>query len=145
MSVRSTAKLNASLGQVDPIWHSIRAEAEEAAKSDPVLGTFLYATILNQPSLEDAVMHRISERLGHADLSADILRQTFDAMLDANPEWSQTVRVDIQAVYDRDPAYSRFMDPILYLKGFHAIQTHRLAHWLYHQGRRDFAYYLQRR
>lgn len=133
------------LGQVDPIWHSIRAEAEEAAKNDPVLGTFLYATILNQPSLEDAVMHRIAERLGHADLSADILRQTFDAMLDANPEWSQIVRVDIQAVYDRDPAYSRFMDPILYLKGFHAIQTHRLAHWLYHEGRKDFAYYLQSR
>jgi serine O-acetyltransferase len=91
MSVRTSAKVAPSLGQVDPIWHSIRAEAEEAAKNDPVLGTFLYATILNQPSLEDAVTHRISERLGHADLSADILRQTFDAMLDANPEWSQIV------------------------------------------------------
>jgi serine O-acetyltransferase len=53
--------------------------------------------------------------------------------------------VDIQAVYDRDPAYNRFMDPVLYLKGFHAIQTHRLAHWLYHEGRKDFAYYLQSR
>ncbi len=145
MSVRTSAKATPGLGQVDPIWHSVRAEAEEAAKNDPVLGTFLYATILNQPSLEDAVMHRISERLGHADLSADILRQTFDAMLAANPDWSQIVRVDIQAVYDRDPAYSRFMDPILYLKGFHAIQTHRLAHWLYNEGRKDFAYYLQSR
>ncbi len=145
MSVRSNAKLSPSLGQVDPIWHSIRAEAEEAAKNDPVLGTFLYATILNQSTLEDAVMHRIAERLGHADLSADILRQTFDAMFEANPEWSHIVRVDIQAVYDRDPAYSRFMDPILYLKGFHAIQTHRLAHWLYKEGRKDFAYYLQSR
>ncbi len=145
MSVRIPAKLNAALGQVDPIWSSIRAEAEEAAKSDPVLASFFYATILNQPSLEDAVMHRIAERLGHADISADLLRQTFETMRAASPEWSQILRVDIQAVYDRDPAYSRFMDPVLYLKGFHAIQTHRLAHWLYHQGRRDFAYYLQSR
>lgn len=145
MSVRTNAKMNTALGQVDPIWHSIRAEAEGAAKNDPVLGTFLYGTILNQPTLEDAVMHRIAERLGHADLSADILRQTFEAMLEANPGWSQTLRVDIQAVYDRDPAYSRFMDPVLYLKGFHAIQTHRLAHWLYNEGRKDFAYYLQSR
>src|SRR5690606_14614270 len=83
--------------------------------------------------------------LGHADVSADILRQTFQTILDENPEWSQILRVDIQAVYDRDPAYNRFMDPVLYLKGFHAIQTHRMAHWLYHQGRRDFAYYLQSR
>ncbi|EEY26426.1 MULTISPECIES: serine O-acetyltransferase [Brucella] len=145
MSVRMSSKVNAGLDQVDPIWHSIRAEAEEATRNDPVLGAFLYATILNQPSLEEAVMHRIAERLGHLDVSADILRQTFDTMLEANPEWSHVLRVDIQAVYDRDPAYSRFMDPVLYLKGFHAIQTHRLAHWLYKQGRKDFAYYLQSR
>ncbi|UWF65807.1 MULTISPECIES: serine O-acetyltransferase [unclassified Brucella] len=145
MSVRMSSKVNAGLDQVDPIWHSIRAEAEEATRNDPILGAFLYATILNQPSLEEAVMHRIAERLGHPDVSADILRQTFDTMLEANPEWSHVLRVDIQAVYDRDPAYSRFMDPVLYLKGFHAIQTHRLAHWLYKQGRKDFAYYLQSR
>ncbi|AIN84472.1 MULTISPECIES: serine O-acetyltransferase [Brucella] len=145
MSVRMSSKVNAGLDQVDPIWHSIRAEAEEATRNDPVLGAFLYATILNQPSLEEAVMHRIAERLGHPDVSADILRQTFDTMLEANPEWSHVLRVDIQAVYDRDPAYSRFMDPVLYLKGFHAIQAHRLAHWLYKQGRKDFAYYLQSR
>ncbi|SPU65034.1 serine acetyltransferase [Brucella melitensis] len=145
MSVRMSSKVNAGLDQVDPIWHSIRAEAEEATRNDPVLGAFLYATILNQPSLEEAVMHRIAERFGHPDVSADILRQTFDTMLEANPEWSHVLRVDIQAVYDRDPAYSRFMDPVLYLKGFHAIQTHRLAHWLYKQGRKDFAYYLQSR
>ncbi|ENS11714.1 serine O-acetyltransferase [Brucella abortus] len=145
MSVRMSSKVNAGLDQVDPIWHSIRAEAEEATRNDPVLGAFLYATILNQPSLEEAVMHRIAERLGHPDVSADILRQTFDTMLEANPEWSHVLRVDIQAVYDRDPAYSRFMDPVLYLKGVHAIQTHRLAHWLYKQGRKDFAYYLQSR
>ena len=34
---------------------------------------------------------------------------------------------------------------MLYYKGFHAIQTHRLAHWLWGKGRRDFALYLQSR
>lgn len=145
MSAPSTLKASGNLGKLDPIWHSIRDEAQEAAKNDPMIASFVYTTILNQPTLEDAVMHRIAERLGHADLSADILRQTFQNMLNSSPEWSQILRVDIQAVYDRDPAYNRFMDPVLYLKGFHAIQTHRLAHWLYHQGRRDFAYYLQSR
>jgi serine O-acetyltransferase len=55
------------------------------------------------------------------------------------------VRVDIQAVFDRDPACSRYIQPLLYFKGFHAIQTHRLAHWLWGQGREDFALYLQSR
>ncbi len=49
------------------------------------------------------------------------------------------------AVVDRDPACGRFIEPLLYFKGFHAIQTHRLAHWLWRRGRVDLALYLQSR
>src|SRR5688572_27601851 len=133
------------LQPVDPIWTTIRDEATEAVERDPLLAAFLYSTILNQDSLEDAVIHRLAERLDHQDLGADIIRQSFHAMLKANPEWSSIVRVDIQAYYERDPACDRFMMPLLYFKGFHAVQTHRLAHWLYNEGRKDFALYLQSR
>jgi serine O-acetyltransferase len=134
-----------ALQPMDPIWQSIREEAAEAVKHDPLLAAFLYATILNQESLEDAVIHRLAERLAHQDLGADLLRQTFKAMLADDPNWSSVVRVDIQAYYDRDPACDRFIMPVLYFKGFHAIQTHRLAHWLWNKGRQDFALYLQSR
>lgn len=130
---------------VDPIWRSVRDEALEAVSRDPLLAAFLYSTILNHHTLEDAVIHRIAERLSHQDLGADLIRQTFDAMRRDNPDWSSVVRVDIQAYYDRDPACDRFLMPVLYFKGFHAIQTHRLAHWLWNSGRRDFALYLQSR
>lgn len=130
---------------IDPIWDAVRKEAAEAVDRDPPLATFLYATILNQGSLEEAVMHRLAERLAHQDLGADIIRQSFEAMLKANPDWGSTMRVDIQAYYDRDPACDRFLMPVLYFKGFHAIQTHRLAHWLWNEGRKDFALYLQSR
>jgi serine O-acetyltransferase len=123
----------------------VQEEAREAVSRDPVLAAFLYSTILNQDRLEDAVMHRLAERLAHQDLGADLIRQAFKAMLADNPGWASTVRVDIQAYYDRDPACDRFLMPILYFKGFHAIQTHRLAHWLWNSGRRDFALYLQSR
>ena len=98
---------------------------------DPLLSAFLYSTILNQETLEEAVIHRIAERLDHQDFGADLIRQTFKAMLADEPEWATIVRVDIQAYYDRDPACDRFLMPVLYFKGFHAIQTHRLAHWLW--------------
>jgi len=45
-------------------------------------------------------------------------------------------RADIVATGDRDPATDRFIDPVLYFKGFHAIQAHRLAHWLWGKGAR---------
>jgi serine O-acetyltransferase len=48
-------------------------------------------------------------------------------------------------VVERDPATERFIEPFLYFKGFHALQTHRLAHWLWVHGERDFALYLQSR
>ena len=134
-----------SVQPVDPIWSAVRAEAAEAVERDPLLAAFLYSTILNHDSLESAVIHRLSARLDHADMPADLIRQTYHALLRETPEWSTTVRVDIQAYYDRDPACDRFMMPVLYFKGFHAIQTHRLAHWLWTKGRRDFALYLQSR
>lgn len=130
---------------MDPIWHSLRHEARLASESDPVLAAFLYSTVLNHRTLEECVIHRICERLDHPDLQAILLRQTFDAMLEDWPEWGTVLRVDIQAVYDRDPACTRFLEPVLYFKGFHAIQTHRLAHWLLKRERRDFAMYLQSR
>ncbi|MER8391164.1 serine O-acetyltransferase [Mesorhizobium sp. M1340] len=130
---------------VDPIWRSIRDEAMEAVNRDPLLAAFLYSTILNQENLEEAVIHRLAERLAHQDIGSDLIRQTFKAMAADDNDWSTTVRVDIQAYYDRDPACDRFIMPVLYFKGFHAIQTHRLAHWLWNQGRQDFALYLQSR
>lgn len=130
---------------MDPIWSSIRAEARQAVDNDPEMAAFLHASILNHACLEEAVFHRIAARLGHVDLRADLIRQTFGAMWQDQPDWSTIVRVDIQAYYDRDPACDRFMMPVLYFKGFHAIQTHRLAHWLWQRGRRDFALYLQSR
>ncbi|MBO6719611.1 MAG: serine O-acetyltransferase [Rhizobiaceae bacterium] len=139
------AMRSGNVKSVDPIWKSIRDEARETVDNDPVLAAFMYSAILNQETLEDAVIHRISERLDHSDLNADLIRQAFKAMQTDWPEWSSVVRVDIQAVYDRDPACDRFMMPVLYFKGFHGLQTHRLAHWLWNGGRKDFALYLQSR
>jgi serine O-acetyltransferase len=145
MAARPDAKANEPLKVMDPIWNSIRQEAEIAADGDRVLAGFLYSTILNAQSLEEAVIHRISERLDHPDVTANMLRQAFREMSEEWAEWGSWLRVDIQAVYDRDPACNRFIEPVLYFKGFHALQTHRLAHWLWQKGRTDFALYLQSR
>lgn len=141
----STKVARSHLQPVDPIWSAVRDEATAAVERDPLLAAFLYSTILNHPTLEDAVIHRIASRLDHPDMSAALIVQTFEAMHADQPDWSNIVRTDIQAYYDRDPACDRFIMPVLYFKGFHAIQTHRLAHWLWNAGRRDFALYLQSR
>ena len=127
----------------DPIWARIRAEAEETAKRDPALGGFIFANVLNHARLEDAICHRIAQRLDHGDVNADLIRQAFAQVLDQHTELAGIFRADLAAVADRDPACQRLIEPLLYFKGFHALQTQRFAHRLLKSGSRDFALYLQ--
>jgi len=133
------------LDKVDPVWARIRSEAEDVARREPELATFIYENVLHHDTLEAAVIHRVSERLGNSDISGDLIRQSYNEALGNEPTIGEAFRADIVATVDRDPATSRFIEPVLYYKGFHAIQTHRLAHWLLGKGRKDFALYLQSR
>src|ERR1700758_3747829 len=138
-------KAAGAVQKIDPVWARIRDEAEEIARREPELATFIYSTILHHDSLEAAVVHRVAERLDSPEVSAEMIRQAYADALEAEPAIGPAFRADIVATVDRDPATNRFLEPVLYFKGFHAIQAHRLAHWLWRRGRKDFAYYLQSR
>jgi serine O-acetyltransferase len=133
----------AKVETLDPVWDQIRGEAEDAVAREPALGGFIFATILNHDRLEEAVCHRLSQRLHHSDIDATLISQTFDGVLQRAPDIGGMFRADLAAVYDRDPACNRLIEPLLYFKGFHALVTHRFAHALWNEGRRDLAYYLQ--
>jgi serine O-acetyltransferase len=128
---------------VDPIWEKVRREADNVVASEPALAGFVYATILSKDRLEDAVCHRLAQRLNHSDVDAGLIAETFGQVLADHPELGRAFRADLAAVYDRDPACNRYIEPLLYFKGFHALVTHRFAHELWKLGRRDFALYLQ--
>lgn len=127
----------------DPIWRQIRTEAEEITRREPALASFILANVLNHSRLEDAICHRLAQRLGHDDVNADLICQTFDRVLREDASIGDAFRADLAAVADRDPACKRQIEPLLYYKGFHALETYRFAHWLFDHGERDFALYLQ--
>jgi serine O-acetyltransferase len=145
MAVQNVNPQTAKIASLDPIWDRIRSEADDIVQREPELASFVFSTVLNHTRLEDSVVHRVAERLDHSALSGDLIRQTFDEALRDEPDIGNAFRADLVAVFDRDPATTRFIDPLLYFKGFHAIQCHRLAHWLLNKGRKDFAWYLQSR
>jgi serine O-acetyltransferase len=127
----------------DPLFARIRQEAEEAARREPELALFLAVSILNHDTLEAAVAHRVASRLDHRDMPAALIRQTFEEAIARDPSIGEAFHADIMAVADRDPACVRMMEPLLYFKGFQALQAYRLSHWLLKAGRRDFALSLQ--
>ncbi len=130
---------------LDPVWQDIRDGAQTIADNEPCLSSFVISSVLNHASFEEALSHRISQRLHHIDLSSDLIRQAFDEVMQISPEIGEAARADIVATMDRDPACHRALEPFLYFKGFQAIQTHRFAFALYKHGRKDLAYYLQSR
>jgi serine O-acetyltransferase len=131
--------------KVDPVWARIRHEAEEVVRREPGLAAFMYSSVLSHDRLDAAVVCRVSARLDHPDVPGELIRQVYTDALVGYPEIAAAFRADIVATIDRDPASDRYLDPLLYFKGFHAIQTHRLAHWLWQKGCKDFALYLQSR
>jgi serine O-acetyltransferase len=145
MTKHTPRPLGSGPANVDPNWAQVRAEAEVIVAAEPELATFVYTNILNHDRLEFAVAYRIASRLHHEDVPSGLIEQAYHEFLAAEPAAAETIRIDIAAVLDRDPACTRVIEPLLYFKGFHAIATHRLANWLWRKGRRDFAYYLQSR
>ena len=134
-----------SVERLDPVWDRIREEAETIARHEPALGGFIFSLILNHDSFEEALSYRLALRLGNADIGSDLILRAFNDAIEADPEIGHAARADIIATFDRDPACHRQIDPLLYFKGYQAIQTQRMAHRLWHMGRKDFAYYLQSR
>ena len=131
--------------KLDPVWNRLRGEAEDIARAEPGLGGFIYASVLAHASFEEALIHRLAQRLGGADLGADAIISAFNDAMAAEPEIGHAARADIIATFDRDPACHRYIDPLLYFKGWQALQAHRMAHRLWEQGRKDIAYYIQSR
>ena len=131
------------LAELDPIWASVRQEAEAAVAADPTLGGFIYGTVLSAERLDDAIIARVAQRLHHRDVEAGLITRTFQDVLASDEQIARAFRADLSAVFDRDPACARYIEPLLYFKGFHALVTHRFAHALWSAGRRDFAFYLQ--
>jgi serine O-acetyltransferase len=127
----------------DPVWSQIRREAEEISAAEPALGGFIYATVLDHKRLEDAVCHRLARRLQHSALDTGLLHKTFNEVIAAEPSLGDAFRADLMATVKRDPASGRLIEPLLYFKGFHALETYRIAHALWKAGRKDFALYLQ--
>lgn len=131
--------------KLDPVWSQIRVDAEHIIQKDPALGSYIYSTILSFDSFEDALMHRLAKLLSGTDIGFDLVVQAFQDAMKLEPEIGHAARADILATFDRDPACHRYIDPLLYFKGYNAIQIHRITHRLWHMGRNDLAYFLQSR
>jgi serine O-acetyltransferase len=136
---------NFKIAALDPVWSRIREEAFEMVRSEPLLGGLAHSSLLHHPSMERALAYRFSLKLASGEMSEQILREIADEAYASDAELGQSARADVTAVFDRDPACLRFIQPILFFKGYQAVQAYRVGHWLWQHGRKDLAYFVQMR
>ncbi len=128
-----------------PVWASLRNEAKAAAKTEAALASLLAAVILNHKSLGGALSYQLARKLGDQELRAMSIREIAEEAYASDPELVEKAEADLMAVFERDPACKGYVQPFLFFKGFLALQTQRVAHWLWHEERETLALYLQSR
>jgi len=130
---------------VDPVWDRITDEAREAVHNEPLMGGLVHACILHHTSLEKALSYRIAAKLSSNEMSMVVLREIADMAYGEAPELIESARADLMAVVERDPACHRLLQPVLYFKGYQAMQGYRVGHHLWKAGQHDLAYFFQMR
>jgi serine O-acetyltransferase len=133
------------VSSVDPVWNALRQQAEAMAGREPALAGFVHATILQHERLEQALTYHLARKLGGEDMSPLAIREMFDDAVAADPAIGQAVRADLSAVFERDPACHSYVEAFLFYKGFHALESFRIAHWLWTRDRKAMALFLQSR
>ncbi|MEX3015891.1 serine O-acetyltransferase [Gymnodinialimonas hymeniacidonis] len=139
------ARTQSHVTEVDPVWRRITDEASSAISDEPLLGGLVHACVLHHPTLENALAYRVAQKLASSEMSEQLLREIADEAFATDPALGAQARADIVAVYDRDPACHRFLQPLMYFKGFQAITAYRVGHWLWRTGRKDLSYFIQMR
>ncbi|MGV6847188.1 MAG: serine O-acetyltransferase [Marinibacterium sp.] len=139
------AEPGSKVASVDPVWDRITAEAHDAVRDEPLMGGLVHACVLHHRSLDRALSYRFAAKLSSNEMSMVILREIAEEAYAAAPDLVQAARADLVAVFERDPACHRYLQPVLFFKGFQAVQAHRIAHWLWRQGRHDLAFFIQMR
>ncbi|MEO1786199.1 MAG: serine O-acetyltransferase EpsC [Pseudomonadota bacterium] len=137
--------VNPDMGARPPAWTRLSFEASAAAAEEPTLASYINAAILSHDTLCQAMSYHLAEKLAGAEMGALQVRRLFEKAYDDDPDLVEAAELDMWATLDRDPACRGLLQPFLFFKGFLAVQSQRVAHKYWRQGRETLAFYFQSR
>lgn len=127
------------------LWKDVQKQGQALAEAEPLLQSIIDRYILTAPTLGDGLARLLSDHLGCADVGCDIFLSTFSDLYRAQPGIGTAAARDLGAILRDDPAARDHASCLLFFKGFQSLQGWRLAHALWHQGRKPLALYIQSR
>ena len=133
----------AEIREAGSLWQAMRTEVEARAEFEPIMSTFFHATVLNHDTIEGALSFLLASKLDSPVVSSMAIREIIEEAYLAEPSLIHAAEIDIKATRNRDPACNSYSTPFLFYKGFHALQGHRIAHWLWGESRHSLAFFSQ--
>ncbi|WP_100657684.1 serine O-acetyltransferase [Alteromonas flava] len=126
-------------------WLTLKQQAQTTVQQEPLLASYVHACILAHHNFESSLSFILSNKLSDNVMPALAIREVFDEAYLLSPNIVESAMCDSIAIVNRDPAVDSYLPVLMYFKGFQAVQVHRLAHYLWHNGRHDLALFLQSR
>lgn len=124
-------------------WNEIRLQAGDILAREPALQALINETVLDRQNFAECLTYRLTHKLVKRSASVEVLHDTFIGAFSEKKEILEHVAYDMIAVQERDPACQDVLTPLLYYKGLQGLICYRVAHFLWHKGRKEFALYLQ--
>ncbi|QCI23624.1 serine O-acetyltransferase [Buchnera aphidicola (Macrosiphoniella sanborni)] len=133
------------LEKISKIWKIILYKTDLLIKKEPILSDFFKKTILQHNSLCNALSYILSNKLSTSIFPTEKMFNMFKNIYLNNHVLLKCIVRDIEAIIDRDPAVNDYLTPFLYFKGFHALETYRISHYLWNVDKKSLSQYLQSR
>src|SRR5260370_27045981 len=113
------------------LWETLRLDAERAAAGEEMLRGFLDLVVLRHDGFASALGLLLARKLADNSMPAERLGEIARAAMAGDPGIITAAVAGLVAIRTRNPAAENYLSPFLYYKGFHALQWHRLRHWLW--------------
>ena len=129
----------------ESVWEELRREARDWSIKEAALTNWLHRVILDQKSLATALALLLSTKLQGREVDSRSFYQVFYESIKVDKDLVLSSEADLRATYDRDPACNSYLKPLLFYKGYQAVQAYRVANRLWNQGQIIMAEYMQSR
>ncbi|WP_343154301.1 serine O-acetyltransferase [Buchnera aphidicola (Aphis aurantii)] len=127
------------------LWKIILHEAKVAFEKEPILSRLYQKSILTHNKFSSSLSYILSRKLSNSLISKNNIQNIFNKIYSSDFFILNLITQDLQAILKKDPATKNYLTPFLYFKGFHALASYRVSHYLWNKKQYELSMYLQSR